>query len=223
MEFTMYNTLLQMPPFQGMSKAELSEIIEKAKFNFIKLADKEVALHQGAPCDQLAFLLNGQLTVETTAPCGTFRFVETYNQPTIIEPYSLFGKCPSYKSTYTAQGEAALLTIDKHYFYPVLDKHEVFRMNFFNLLSNRAESLHERIWSITPQQLEGRLIHFIRSLCNTSYGPKVLHIKMDDLALLLDDTRLNVSYVLNKWQEEGLIEMHRKEFVFLDVKSLRAI
>ena len=96
-------------------------------------------------------------------------------------------------------------------------------MNFFNLLSNRAELLYNRIWSITPQELEGRLIHFIHSLCTNLQGAKVLHVKMEDLALLLDDTRLNVSNVLNKWQEEGIIEMHRKEFVFLDVERLRAI
>ena len=52
---------------------------------------------------------------------------------------------------------------------------------------------------------------------------KVLKVKMDDLANLLDDTRLNVSCVLNKWQEEGLIEMRRKEFVFHDIAQLRAI
>jgi Mn-dependent DtxR family transcriptional regulator len=43
---------------------------------------------------------------------------------------------------------------------------------------------------------------------------------MEDLARLLDSTRLNVSDILNKWQKEGLIEMHRKEFVFLDLERL---
>jgi len=105
----------------------------------------------------------------------------------------------------------------------VLDKYEVFRMNFFNLLSNKAEQLYESIWSIDAQELEGRLIHFIRSLCNTRRGTKVLRVKMEELANLLDDTRLNVSNVLNKWQEEGLVEMRRKEFVFHDVGSLRAL
>lgn len=223
MTYTMYDTLLQIPPFQGMSKSELSAIIEKVKFNFMKFADKEVIFRQGERCDKLSFLLSGQLASETEAPCKRFRLVETYDQPMIIEPHSLFGKNPCYKSTYTAQGEVALLTIDKRYFYSVLDKYEVFRMNFFNLLSNRAELLHHRIWSITPQELEGRLIHFIHSLCTNLQGTKVLHVKMEDLALLLDDTRLNVSNVLNKWQEEGIIEMHRKEFVFLDVERLRAI
>ncbi|MBR3984699.1 MAG: Crp/Fnr family transcriptional regulator [Bacteroidaceae bacterium] len=223
MAYTMYDTLLQIPPFQGMSRSELSAIIEKVKFNFMKFADKEVIFHQGERCDKLAFFLSGKLASETAAPCERFRFVETHDQPMIIEPHSLFGKNPSYKSTYTAQGEVAMLTIDKRYFYSVLDKYEIFRMNFFNLLSNRAELLYNRIWSITPQELEGRLIHFIHSLCTNLQGAKVLHVKMEDLALLLDDTRLNVSNVLNKWQEEGIIEMHRKEFVFLDVERLRAI
>ena len=132
----------------------------------------------------------------------------------MIEPHSLFGKRPSYKATYTAKDEVSLLTIDKQYLYGVLDKHEVFRMNLFNLLSNKAEQLHEHIWSIRPQPLEGRLAHFVRSLCTTPHGPKVLRIRMDDLAALLDETRLNISRVLNAWQQSGLIEMRRKEFIF---------
>lgn len=34
---------------------------------------------------------------------------------------------------------------------------------------------------------------------------------MEDLATLIDDTRINVSKVLNKFQEEGLIQLKRKE------------
>jgi len=223
MEYTMYDTLLQLPLFQGMSKAEFSEVIEKVKFHFHKFGDREMLFAQGATCDKLVLLLRGRLAAETVAPCGTFSFEELVEWPAIVEPHSLFGKRPCYKATYTAQGDVALLTIDKQYIYSVLDKYEVFRMNFFNLLSNKAEQLYESIWSIDAQELEGRLIHFIRSLCNTRRGTKVLRVKMEELANLLDDTRLNVSNVLNKWQEEGLVEMRRKEFVFHDVGSLRAL
>lgn len=223
MEYTMYDTLLQLPLFQGMSKAELSEVVEKVKFHFHKFGDREVLFTQGDTCDKLVFLLRGRLTADTAAPCGAFSFEELVEWPAIVEPHSLFGKRPCYKATYVTQGEVALLTIDKQYIYSVLDKYEVFRMNFFNLLSNKTEQLYERIWSIDAQELEGRLIHFIRSLCSTPHGMKILRVKMEDLANLLDDTRLNVSNVLNKWQEEGAIEMRRKEFVFHDVERLRAI
>lgn len=220
MEYTMYNTLLQLPLFQGMSRTELSEIIERAKFHFVKVEAGSTVFAQGEPCTKLAFLLGGELTAETVAPYGTFSFVEVYDTPMMIEPYSLFGRRPCYKATYMAQGEVSLLTIDKQYLYGVLDSYEVFRMNFFNQLSARVEQLHERVWSITPQQLEGRLIHFIHSLCTTPRGTKILRVKMEDLARLLDDTRLNVSHILNRWQAEGLIAMRRKEFLFYKVECL---
>lgn len=220
MEYTMYNTLLQLPLFQGMSKVELSEIIERVKFHFLKFEDNHPIFMQGMPCNKLSFLLGGELKAETVAPCGTFTFSEIHDTPMIIEPHSLFGCHPCYKATYSAHGEVALLTIDKQYIYSVLDSYEVFRMNFFNQLSYKAEQLHERLWSINPQALEGRLIYFIRNLCTTLQGTKILRVKMEDLAQLLDTTRLNISAVLNKWHTEGLVEMRRKEFVFHDIAQL---
>jgi len=220
MEYSMYNTLLGLPLFQGMSKAELSEIIERVKFHFLKIEDKQTIFLQGEPCNKMSFLLGGELQSETTAPCGTFSFIEVFNTPMILEPQSLFGCRPCYKATYTARGAASLLTIDKQYIYSVLNSYEVFRINFFNQLSYKAEQIHERVWSISPQHIEGRLIYFIRNLCTTLQGTKILRAKMEDLAHLLDDTRLNISQILNKWQKEGLIEMRRKESVFHEIDYL---
>ena len=42
MEYTMYDTLLMLPLFQGMSKTDLTRIIEKVQFHFVKFEDKEV-------------------------------------------------------------------------------------------------------------------------------------------------------------------------------------
>ena len=120
----------------------------------------------------------GDLVAETTAPCGTFSFEEVIEHPTIIEPYSLFGKSQTFKSTYTARGDVGVLTIDKQYIYTELDRYEVFRMNFFNLLCSKVEQQHEYVWSIDAQQLEGRLIHLVRGLCTSLHGVKVLKVKM---------------------------------------------
>ena len=219
----MYDTLRHLPLFQGMSETELTMILDKVKLHFLKLADKEVAFHQGEMCDKMVFLIGGELVSETEAPCSTFTLEETLQRPAIVELHSLFGKRPAYKATYRAHGETSLLTIEKQYIYTVLNASDIFRMILFNQLSNIANQQHELRWSITPQGLEGRLAHFIRSLCSTPHGRKTLRIKMDDLAQLLDDTRLNVSTILNRWQSEGLIEMRRKEYVFLDLERLGAI
>lgn len=198
-------------------------ILEKVRFNFLKFGDKDVIFRQGEQCDKLVFLLSGNITSEISAPCGTFTLEEKINQPTVVEIHSLFGMNPTFKATYCAQGEAALLTIDKQYIFRVMDLNMIFRINFFNLLSSKIHKMHEQLWDIAPQGLEGRLTYLIRSLCTTTQGIKTLRIKMEDLANLLDDTRLNISNVLNKWQNQGLIEMRRKEFVFHDLERLSDI
>ena len=220
MEQTMYNMLLRLPLFQGMSRGDLFEVLEKTTFHFRRVEDGKVLFHQGERCDELAFLMDGTLEVETRAQHGSFSFTEELRPYTAIEVQSLLGKSPHYKSTYTARGGVSLFSIGKRQIYTLIDTYEIFRINLLNTLCSRVENLYERLWLIAPYGIEGRLVLFIRNLCTAPQGPKKLRVKMEDLAGLLDETRLNVSRVLNRWHEEGLIEMRRKEFVIHDMAAL---
>lgn len=220
MEDKMFHMLLRLPLFQGMSRADLFEVLGQVTFHFRKVEDGKVAFQQGERCGELTFLMNGILVAETTASAAPFTFAEELGAYMVIEPQSLFGKTTCYKATYTAQGEVSLLSIDKRKIYDLLEAYEIFRINMLNMLCSKIERQHEQLWNLEPYDLEGRLAQFVRSLCTSPTGTKVLRIKMEDLAGLLDDTRLNVSRVLNKWSREGRVEMHRKEFVFREVERL---
>ena len=216
----MYNMLLGLPLFQGMSRADLFEVLEKTTFRFCRVEDGKTLYRQGERCDELSFLMGGTLVAETKAHGALFSFAEELHPYTAIEVQSLFGKSPNYKSTYTARGDISLFSIEKRQVYTLIDTYEIFRINLLNILCSKVENLHERLWSIAPHDLEGRMVLFVQSLCATPQGTKVLRCKMEDLAALLDETRLNVSRILNKWCGEGLIEMHRKEFVIHDMDAL---
>ena len=220
MEQTMYNMLLGLPLFQGMSRADLFEVLEKTTFRFRRFEDGKTLYRQGERCDELSFFMGGTLVAETKAHGALFSFAEELHPYTAIEVQSLFGKSPNYKSTYTARGEVSLFSIEKRQVYTLIDTYEIFRINLLNMLCSQVENLHERLWAIAPHDLEGRMVLFVQSLCATPQGTKVLRCKMEDLAALLDETRLNVSRILNKWCGEGLIEMHRKEFVIHDMADL---
>ena len=222
MEQTMYHMLLRLPLFQGMSREDLFCVLEQTTFHFRRIENGKTAFRQGDQCQELTFLMSGMLVAETQTPHAPLSFAEELAPYMVLEPQSLFGKRPNYKSTYVAQGEVSLLCISKREVYRLLETYEIFRINFLNMLCSKTENLHECLWSFVPQGLEGRMALFIYSLCTTSQGTKVLRIKMEDLASLLDDTRLNVSRVLNKWREEGYIIMHRREFVIPDIQKLIA-
>ena len=62
METTMYDNLLLLPLFQGLSKNDLTTIIEKVKLHFLTYQDNDIIIRQGDNCHELCFLLNGLRT-----------------------------------------------------------------------------------------------------------------------------------------------------------------
>jgi len=68
--------------------------------------------------------------------------------------------------------------------------------------------------------IEDKIIRFILGHIERMTGEKLFKVKMDDLARMLDDTRLNVSKALNGLQELNLLELHRKEIRIPDLSLL---
>ena len=207
----MYETLLQLPLFQGLCTDDFTSIIEKVKFHFRNYSDNEIIMNQGEDCKQLSFLLEGTLSSQRIDEEHGFRLIETITAPAIIEPYSLFGMYPHYESTYQVQEQAKLLVIDKSYILSELSNYEIFRLNYFNLLSNRAQVSHRKLWNTHIGSLNEKLANFFLLRCIKPEGTKKLQIGMEELAELINETRINVSRKLNELREKGIILLKRKE------------
>ena len=83
---TMFNTLLQLPLFQGLCHEDFTNILEKVKLHFTKHKAGEVIVKSGTPCNQLIFLLKGELSLQTTSKDDLFTFIEHMEAPYVIEP-----------------------------------------------------------------------------------------------------------------------------------------
>lgn len=220
MEITMYDNLLLLPLFQGLSKNDLTAIIEKVKFNFLTLKKDEIFIHQGESCNQIAFLLNGELEAETQDKEGIYTLSEVYKEPHIIEPHSLFGMEPVYSATYKARSLVGILTIDKTFVFSELNNREIFRINFMNILSSRAQAANQKLWDTRIGTLNEKIIHFINLRSQKPDGEKTLKITMEDLGRLIDETRINVSRLLNELEKNDLVQLNRKAIHIPDFEKL---
>ena len=119
----------------------------------------------------------------------------------------------SYVSAYTAQTETHTVSISKAFVMSELFKYDIFRLNYMNIISNRAQSLNSRLWAESTDNLI--LTHIERPS-----GRKILKIKMEELAQVVNDTRMGVSRALNSMQEKGLLELHRGEMMIPDAEKL---
>jgi len=218
---TMYETLLQMPLFQGLGEDEITKIIGKVKLHFQKYKAGSVIFRSGDSCNNLTFLLKGELMLESTDTDNNFVLKEFEEAPDLVELFSLFGLYTNYFSTYTAETDVDLISIDKSFVLMELDKYEIFRLNFRNILSNRAQQLHEKLWQSNYSCLETKIVDFLLARCERPFGKKLLKIKMEDFALIIGETRLSVSKYLNNLEKEGLVILRRTEIEISDLNLLK--
>lgn len=220
MELPMYDTLLSLPLFQGMSQADFNSLLQKIRLDFVRYEEGATIISAGERCKSFAFLINGTVESSREGMEGSLSFMEQIDAPFLIEPYSMFGRAGNYQRTYTAVTPCSFLMVDKQYIYTELGKYNICRMNLLNILSGRVQQLDSNVWKLEASDLRGRIIRFIRSLSDTQNGTKKLIVKMNDLALLMDATRLNVSRELNALEAAGLISLRRKEIFIPALENL---
>ena len=88
---TMFDTLLQLPLFQGLAQEDFTRILEKVKLHFTKHKPGELLLKEGTSCHELVFVLKGEVASSTSSVDSSYSFTEYFPAPYLIEAYSMFG------------------------------------------------------------------------------------------------------------------------------------
>lgn len=207
----MYKNLLQLPLFQGLSQADFTEIIEKVVFQFKSLPQNSAIVKQGDLCDKLIFILNGSVSKCTLFEKQDYTIEELITGPILIEPQSVFGISTTYQSSYKTSSEVDIMMIDKKYVLSELMHYSIFELNYINILSSIAHYQYKLLWEDKlDNELVSRFKTFINNRIDRTNDSVTLYIKMNDLAFQLNDTRLNVSKMLNLLEESGKVQLKRK-------------
>ena len=61
MELTMFERLLQLPLFQGLTIQELSDVLAHVRLNFVNYHAGDEIVAQDEPCRSLIYIINGDV------------------------------------------------------------------------------------------------------------------------------------------------------------------
>lgn len=204
-----YDKLLELSLFQGMSRSDLAQIAGHSKIRFGKHQDGEAIAKAGDPCHDMVFLTNGRAQVVTTAYDNSYMVEEYVTAPYIIEPEHLFGLSQVFASTYTAQETCNIMALSKEEILKLADTHLIFRLNLLNNYTTIIHKKENTTWRKAPESMEQRIGQWILAHCKRPAGEKHIKIKMETLAKELNDSRLDVSKALNNMKAEGKILLTR--------------
>lgn len=221
MENSIFETLLELPFFQGMGRSDMAMIINGIPLKPQSVSAGKNIVVQNEDCQQLIFILKGTLRIVTEAEHHLFIVSERIQGPAVLQPEALFGIYPHFRSTYQAQTEITLIRVPKHAALQIIASYDVFRLNVLNYLSTLIFKKQRPFWNILPDEsLEQRIVRFILQHIQYPAGEKTLSIRMIDLAGILNDTRINVSHSLNRMQKEGKLILKRKEIIIPNIEKL---
>ena len=221
MENSIFETLLELPFFQGMGRSDMIQIINNLPLKAKSVPAGRNIVLQNENSLNLIFVLKGTLRIVTQADHHLFTMSERIQGPTVIQPEALFGIYPHYRSTYQAQTEASVISIPKSAALQIIATYDIFRLNILNYLSSIIFKKQRPSWNILPEEsLEQRIVRFILQHIQYPAGEKTLTMRMIDLADVLNDTRINVSQSLNRMQKEGKLILKRKEIIIPSIEKL---
>ena len=224
MEMNMYDKMQQLQFLQGLNFSDFNDILTSISLDFNTYNEGDVIVHQGDICDKLIYILDGTFEVEYRDNEQSIMICETSNaNPYLIEPYNMYSIKRRYERSYIFKTKGSTFTISKNVFNTKLLQHKIIRSNLINYLSNQITKEHSKAFFNLPLNIEKRIVAFINSFCLFPTGEKTIHIKMETLAEIIDETRLNVSKVLNKWDAHKLIEMKRLTFYIPEFSRLNEL
>lgn len=204
-----FEKLLMLPLFQGMSSTDLTSVAGKTKFAFHRVAKGKKVVSEGDQCQNLFFLLEGSLQVTSWADDNSYSMVEEMTAPDVIQPERIFGLTQRYSKTFTALTECRLIGISKAEVLRLSEEHMIFQLNLLNIISTQSQRITHQPWRVRPQGIRNKIIRFVETHSMRPAGEKTLYIKMETLATLIAESRLNVSKELNAMHQEGLINITR--------------
>lgn len=204
-----YEKILKLPLFQGMSKSELTQVLTQTKFEFISLAKGKTIIYEGDNCTHLYFLLDGSICMITTPDDHRFNIIESIYAPDILQPEHFFGMTQRYDSTFTSHTDSQLLRIHKNDVNAIIEHFNIFRINLFNMLATQSQRQKHHLWRAIPTNTHQKIVRFFENHSRRPAGEKVFNIKMQQLANEIGESRLQVSRELNRLQNEQLIILTR--------------
>lgn len=220
---SMFEQLMNLPLFRGVSLEKMSQVVGTAKLHFLKYPAGETLVRAGESCTHLTFVLSGSVRCSTVNASGRFAVGQTLTAPAVISPDFLFGRYTSYPSTVTAIDDVSILKISKNDYTKILSSDPVFMFNFLNILSANAQKAQHGILSLTTGEIDERIAFWISALTQQGSTDIVLSCRKRDLCSLFGTQRATFETGLQSMKERGIIDFTSNELRVIDREKLLAL
>lgn len=220
---SMYQQLMQLPLFQGVSTEKITALVEKLPFHFLKFRNGEQIFAVGDACTHIKFIVSGQVRLEM--PFSNLRVTmhQTISNPHVLAAEYLFGRETTYPYRAVSDGACGILQLLKSDYIKMINTDKVFLFNILNYLSSGSQRCLSTPLSVKDGSVNERLASLVDMLALTGATDVSFQYKQRDLCLLLGTQRTTLVSTLDKLSDQGIVEYDSNEMKILDLQGLLSI
>ncbi len=219
----MYENLMTLPLFKGVSYNRVSEIVGKTRLGFLKYLPGDPLVRVGEPCTGIKFIITGSVRLTIHNVSDRFRVMQTLTAPSVISPDFLFGRDTLYPADGVAIDTVSVMQIAKSDFISLLHEDEIILFNYLNILSTNAQKAINGVMALTSGSLEERIAFWIIALTQMDATDIVLQARQRDLYALFGVQRTSFMAALDSLRDRGIITYSANEINVLSRRELRSV
>ena len=144
----LYDSLLSLPLFLGMTCYDFQNVAGKTRFDFQKLEAGETIVEEGTSCTRLYYLISGDIKVITQADDYGYQVEEDISAPESFQLERLFGLTQRFTHTYVAKNNCSIMSVSKQEIMKLSDEYEIFRINLLNLVCTQSQKNNRRLFRV---------------------------------------------------------------------------
>lgn len=216
----MYELLMGIPLFSGVTKEKMTQIVGSTKFHFLKYLPDEQFITPGEDCTHIKFLISGDVRLAITNSDARFTVSQTLSAPDVIVPEYIFGRHTNYPCSAKAITPTGILQIEKSEYLKILNSDPIFLFNYLNLLSMNAQKAVDGVLAVATGSLEERIAFWVVALTQRGGHDITLTARHRDLYSLFGVQRSSFMATLENMKSHGVIDYIQNEIRVIDRRAL---
>ncbi len=137
---SMYEKIMSIPLFMGLSHQQISVILEKTPITFSQFEIGDIVQEKGGIVTNYACMLEGELEIEhSIGKWESLRIIETVDKPFTLNAERLFGINRESDVTIHATNRTSILEFSKEQLLKILKLDNIVMLNYLNHLCLKGQ------------------------------------------------------------------------------------
>jgi hypothetical protein len=203
----MYDMIMDLPLFRGLSHVEISSFLEKTHIEFLNFEKGDRIRDFGNVDDALLFVISGNVKTIWRNDKETMYLSYISGRSYVFGVFNLFGLVRENPFALEAVDKASLMRVSKKQYLDLLSLNPVYLLNYLNILSLQCQRGVEALASIDRASVAAIVRTMLLGITPTICDNIELNCDRRALCYAINMEAEAVEAQLNDLESRGLIEV----------------